>query len=514
MEINGPVFCEGLKNCKDSLPSFVYPVLHLIKGSFLRPRYEIDPRGTLAIGELLDMYRFHKATVLHDKIYSLLGLCVENPDEVGLKPNYRLPWNEVFKQAIMHVFPSSCSVETWRESPVAVIKGKGLALGYVGYVQKRILKSGFQQIGVNYNDTARSLGYEDKWATMWQINASAESVVKGDIIFLLDGASSPIIIRICRGFFTVIVSTTALHSYHKGKRSMGVSTQKEVLTQGSLSDIVLIWDISSADGEKSKEHDDQNDLIYLAPHYQEKASEKKNRLQEISLISEGIMMQILQQNGSKFPKKGLYQPFLREGRDLLDTERLINAAATYSEIYGIIIVEQLLKHCRDSLPVSKNVVAAAAANEELWGFIVLERLQKYCGKCLPVTEDVVKAAAANEGLYGYGIIKKLLQHCGESLPVSEEVIKVAAANRGFYGHMIMEQLLEHCGRGSIIVSEDVIKAATAYRGIYAEEITQQSLEDFGKRLPEFEDVLRAVAAKEEDGQELLLAYGKSEATGS
>ncbi|PWY68204.1 HET-domain-containing protein [Aspergillus eucalypticola CBS 122712] len=507
VEINGHVFCEGLENCRVPLPSFIYPVLHLIKGSYLRPSFEIDSHGTLALGELLDMYRFHKASMLHDKIYSLLGLCVENPDEVGLKPNYHLPWNEVFKQAIMHVFPSSCSAETWPESPVAVIKGKGLVLGYVGYVQKGILKSGFQQIEVNYNETAHSLGYQEKWGTKWRLRVSAESVEKGNIIFLLKGASSPIIVRLCSGYFTVVVSTTALQSHDDIERSNGVFIPKDFLTKGSLNDIVLVWDISSADGEKTKAYDDQNDLIYLVPHYQEKASEKKNRLQEISLISEGIMIHILQQNRPSTLMKELCQIIRRHGIGRQDHDILIRTDLTNGEICGIIIMEQLLKHCRDSLLVSKNVVAAAAANEKLLGFIVLERLQKYCGK-LPVTEDVVKAAAANKGLYGYRIIKKLLQHCGESLPVSEEVIKEAAANRGFYGHMIMEQLLEHCGRGSIIVSEDVIKAATAYRGNYADEIKRQSLEDFDKRLPDLDDLIEKLAAHKEHGQELLLAFGK------
>ncbi|GFN15000.1 HET domain-containing protein [Aspergillus tubingensis] len=422
VEINGLVFCKGLERCRRSLPDFIYPVLHLIKGSFLRPRYEIDPRGTLAIGQLIDMYRFHKATMLHDKIYSLLGLCVEDPEEVGLKPNYRLPWNEIFMQVIMHVFPSSCSVETWPESTIAVIKGNGLVLGYVGRVAKGI--HGSQQVEVNDNDTAHSLGYLSKWGNMWQINASAESVEKGDIIFLLEGASSPIIIRICRGFFTVIVSTTALHSYHKVKRSNDVSTQKEAPTQGSLRDIVLVWDISSADGEKHKELDDQNDLIYLVPHYQEKPSERKKRLQEISLISEGIMMQILHQIGPRFQDHRLY----RLERCLADFELMIKVAVEDEGIYEIKIVEQLLEHCRDSLPVSENVVAAAAANEGILGFIVMGQLLKHCGKSLPVTDVVVKAAAANKGHFGRRIVEQLLEHCGGSLRVSEDVIKAAEAN--------------------------------------------------------------------------------------
>ncbi|RAH52185.1 HET domain protein [Aspergillus piperis CBS 112811] len=429
VDINGHVFCEGLEKSPLSLPTFIYPVLHLIKGLFLRPRYEIDSRGTLAIGELIDMYRFHKATKLHDKVYSLLGLSVEDPEEVGLKPNYRLPWNEVFMQTIMHVFPSSCSVETWSGSPVAVIKEKGLVLGYVGFVDKILLKYGSQHFEVKYNDTARALGYETRWGTRWKLNASAESVKEGNIIFLLKGASSPIIVRLCRGYFTVIVSTTVLQSYGNMERSNGVSTQLGFPAQGSLHDIVMVWDISSADGEENKEHDDQKDLIYVVPHYQEKASEKEKRLRDISLISEGIMMQILQQTGLTSYDWFLYSAGLRRKGSLAGFEDIIKIAVEFEGNYEIRIVEQLLEHCRDSLPVSENVVAAAAASEGFLGFAIMGQLLKHCGKSLPVTDAVVKAAAANEGFFGHRIFKQLLEHCGGSLQVSEDVIKAAEANK-------------------------------------------------------------------------------------
>ncbi|GLB04135.1 hypothetical protein AtubIFM57258_009851 [Aspergillus tubingensis] len=282
--------------------------------------------------------------------------------------------------------------------------------------------------------------------------------------------------------------------------------------QGSLHEIVLVWDISSTDGKHNKEDGDEKDLIYVVPHYQEKASEKEKRLQDISHIPESIMIQILQHNEPSAPDNALYQSILHHGRRKPSPEKMIEAAAARGGLYEIVIVGQLLEHCRDSLPVSEDVVAAAAANEGIFGLVVMERLLKYCGKSLPVTEDVVKAAAANEGLYGYGIMVQLLQHCEESLPVSEDVIKAAAANRGFHGRKIMEQLLEYCGRRSIRVSEDVIETATANKGVYGHEIVQQILDEFGKSLPSFIDVIKAVAAKEDNEQELLRAYGKSEAT--
>ncbi|KAE8394461.1 HET-domain-containing protein [Aspergillus alliaceus] len=519
VEVNGHIFCEGLSNLRHSvkLPRSILPVLSLIRGALFRPSYDIDSHGTLAIGELLDMYRNHNATKPHDKVYALLGLSKENTDKAGLKPNYRLQWNEVFKQVAMHIFPSSCSVETWPGAQVAVIKGKGWILGYVDSVEEGTSKYGHQQINVIYNDTAHQLGCQSKWGTQWTLQASAESIHEGNIICLLQGASSPTILKLCNDRFTVIVSTTKLQPHKNIDRSDIVPAQNDFPIQGSLNDIYITWEIPLADRESNSRQTDQGELITVAPRYQEEAFEKAKRLHDISLIIDNIMIQVQQR---KHPTDRIRYLLLHRGESLPVSEDVVKAAAANEGKHGHKVMQQLLEHCGRSLPVSEDVIKTAAANEGRHGEEIMQQLLEHSEKILPVSEDVVKAAAANKGEYGHEIMQQLLQRYRGSLPLSEDMIKTAAANEGEYGHGIIHQLLMlyrrgyRWGRKSLLVSEDVIKTAAANEGEYGHLIIQYLLEHCGEKSPVSEDVAKAAAANEgKHGhkimQQLLKHYGKS-----
>ncbi|KAJ5714667.1 heterokaryon incompatibility protein-domain-containing protein [Penicillium malachiteum] len=107
VQISGHAFREGLSRLglPPSLQSQISPVAYLINGVSFRPRRETDRRGELSIGELISMYCKHSATVQHDRIYALLGLSSDGAQSVALQPDYRLPWHEVFKNVLSHIFP-------------------------------------------------------------------------------------------------------------------------------------------------------------------------------------------------------------------------------------------------------------------------------------------------------------------------------------------------------------------------------------------------------------------------
>ncbi|KAE8382672.1 heterokaryon incompatibility protein-domain-containing protein [Aspergillus bertholletiae] len=425
VQINGHVFCEGLSILGYSLdlPRTIRPVVHLIKGALFRPSYEIDSCGTLAIGELLDMYRNHHATILHDKVYALLGLSAEDADKTDLKPNYRLQWNDVFKKVAMHVFPGAYSVETWLEIPVAVIEGRGWVLGYVDSVEENTFKYGYQQININYNNTAQLLGCQNKWGTQWTLQVYAESIQKGNIICLLQGAPSPIIIELCNDHFTVIISTVTLQSGGNIK----------IPDMESINDIYMTWEISLADKESNSGLRDQRELTFVAPHYQE----------NISLIIRDIIIQMLE---NKDPKDQIGYLLRCCGKSLAISEDVVKAAAANTGIGiwgGYMIMQLLHKHCGKSLPISEDVVKAAVANNRS-GHEIMQLLCRHYKKSLLISEDVVKAAAANteHGLY---LMELLREYYGKSLPISEDVVKAAAANTE-HGPKIMQLLREHCGK--------------------------------------------------------------------
>ncbi|KAK0707346.1 hypothetical protein B0H67DRAFT_308643 [Lasiosphaeris hirsuta] len=64
---------------------YLIPVVDLVGESIFWPRsYNIEPSGEISLGihplfELLDMYRRHKATGPHDKLFALLAMCSDLP---------------------------------------------------------------------------------------------------------------------------------------------------------------------------------------------------------------------------------------------------------------------------------------------------------------------------------------------------------------------------------------------------------------------------------------------------
>ena len=197
-QINGHVFCEGLKKLglSPSLQAMIGPVAFLIKGALFRPKYDPGSQGNLTIGELIGMYSGHDATEQHDKVYALLGLSADSIT-TALELNYDLPWHEIFQRVTHHIFPE-CSVETWSETDTAVVKGKGQILGHINSFRNDMSEFGQQNVKILLNDIAQALGYENEWETNWKLQASAQSFQDGDIICLLQGLQSQVLLGFTR----------------------------------------------------------------------------------------------------------------------------------------------------------------------------------------------------------------------------------------------------------------------------------------------------------------------------
>lgn len=160
-EIDGYAFCLGLELLErstkaqgDSLeaqwnsPYLAYPVIYLIKGSVFRPNFSMERRASrslaiCSLGELMDMYHAHKATKRHDKVYALLGMCSDDLSNVGLSPDYSIPWEEVLQVLTKYLLGKMISVETWGgDLEFVAIKSKGCILGKVWYIGTDISQEG------------------------------------------------------------------------------------------------------------------------------------------------------------------------------------------------------------------------------------------------------------------------------------------------------------------------------------------------------------------------------------
>ncbi|RAQ70097.1 hypothetical protein COH20_008150 [Aspergillus flavus] len=514
--INGHIFCEGLSILRRflDLPSTVGPVAYLIRGALYRPKYELGSRASISMGELIGMYHGHNATKQHDKVYALLGLSAD-PITDAIRPNYSLPWKELFKEITSHLFPE-CSVETWTETGTVVIKGKGWILGHVHSVEENFSEFGKQRIEVLFNDTAKSFGCEDLWGTDWKLQASAVLIQDGDIICLLEGVSKPSIIRLCKDHFTVITpAVTPQQRQHKESPT--------VRPLGRLFDIILIWKTPLAKTQSKDKPEIMSPLMKAPPNLQEERFESQKRLKHTTLVvidlalrtleqtipSTRVIAHLLRQSGTKDPiieevvkvLKYKNRPsivnyssdlFRDQGNDLLISEETVIAATTDAGPYGCIIMELLLQYQGASLPISEEVVKAIAENNGEYGPKILEILFLHRGENLPISEEVVRAAAGNNKYHGPEILEVLFQYRGENLPISEEVVRAAAGNNEEYGPKILEVLFLHRGE-NLPISEEVVRAAAENNGEYGPKILEILFLHRGKNLPISEEVVRAAA---------------------
>jgi hypothetical protein len=81
------------------------------------------------------MFHTRKATDIRDKVYALLGMSSEDLEEAGLRPNYQVLWEELFKDLVKFILGKDISVETSNSTQRAVIKSKGCVLSQVSSVR-------------------------------------------------------------------------------------------------------------------------------------------------------------------------------------------------------------------------------------------------------------------------------------------------------------------------------------------------------------------------------------------
>ena len=246
MEIDGYAFCLGLKSLKlsytdspelQTLPSISY----LIERAGLRSKYTTNSPERFSLNirclaELIDMFHTRKAAEVRDKVYALLGMSSDDPGKAGLRPNYEVPWKNLFQQLVEFVLGKDVSVETSDDSQRAVIKSKGCILGQVSSVS-----DDRQNVMITFKNTAWHSGDEVEWT----LQASAKSIQEGDIVCLLQGASKPTIIRLRKDHFTVVViAATPLNESRSRERIQ--------LSQSIIHfprDFLLVWDWERPPGE-------------------------------------------------------------------------------------------------------------------------------------------------------------------------------------------------------------------------------------------------------------------------
>jgi ankyrin repeat protein len=255
--IDGYAFCLGVDSLRDfyeahpDLEGLIRSVAYLIREAIFRTSYSIGSSGRssldiCSLGELMDMYHAHEATERHDKVYALLGMSSDDLSKVDLLPDYRVPWEELLQRLAKFLLPEKISVETWRDREIAAFKSKGCVLGKVASVQSNMARDDRQGVNVTFKNTPGQPEERGEWSARWTLPVSARPIRKGDLICLLQGASKPMIIRLCNDYFTIImIAATPQEDIPTKSRHVKwptLSESENIFTR----DFLLVWDWESS----------------------------------------------------------------------------------------------------------------------------------------------------------------------------------------------------------------------------------------------------------------------------
>jgi hypothetical protein len=216
-EITGATFIQGLPGyfrnsnsiVQNSCKSIIYMMswedallVRQLKGADHHYKDPCCYLNILPLGQLLEKFHLHEATDRRDKVFALLGVCL-NSDRLGAppQPDYEKSWSTVFGEVITYLLGPSVKVRTWDDREQATMKGFGCPLGKV-----KDLGNGKSKLTTI--DCGHLSGFCDgrnEWSTHLQPETYCKDVMEGDILWLMDDAPSPCIIRLCEDHFDVIV---------------------------------------------------------------------------------------------------------------------------------------------------------------------------------------------------------------------------------------------------------------------------------------------------------------------
>jgi hypothetical protein len=125
------------------------------------------------------------------------------------------------------------SVKTWDDKKSAIIKSKGCILGQVSSTKSDITWDDGHKVDIN------SKGCKREWHDLGPLQASAKSIQEGDLVCLLRGAPKPMIIRLCKDYFTVIMIAASLDDLTRNSIEWSEFLQSKTIFPR---DFLLVWD--------------------------------------------------------------------------------------------------------------------------------------------------------------------------------------------------------------------------------------------------------------------------------
>ncbi|RYP63003.1 hypothetical protein DL771_009488 [Monosporascus sp. 5C6A] len=510
-EIEGFAFCSGLNVLKlasqnSAIQSRIRSAAFLIKSAIFRSKYATSRSdrfslGIRPLGELVDMYHNREATDRRDKVYALLGMSSDDHIPAGLSPDYGILWKDLFHRLLKSLIGEQASVETWEEMEIAVIKSKGCILGEVSTVESGGGWNDRPSVDITSKNTPGYLGEKKEWRGRWTLHASAKSILKGDVICLLQGASKPTIIRLYEDYCAVIaIAVTPTDD----KRTEGVNIDwTDQLRSITIfpHEFLLVWDWEKSWRKLENEEEYECFINSRVPKHAMTALEndldKATRLQNTGLVFRDLEKY---EEAAKNLRKAIEACERISGREHPHTlGAMDNLALLYRDQGNLKQAEKLglmadiIGRRGDYTHITEGglIRIAGSFDKEM-----MDLLLNRGGDEIEITEGVVKAAAGNHG-DGEGLMMLLLDRKEDEVKIREEaVIQIAES----FGREMMLLLLNR-KRDEIRVTEEMVKAAAGCRN--GKEVMMLLLDRKSEEIRITEEVVKAAAGNRYGGAEVM-----------
>ncbi|KAK7961179.1 hypothetical protein PG988_012393, partial [Apiospora saccharicola] len=481
-DIDGSAFCAGLEALNlvpedPNLKSRIRSAAYLVRGAIFRNRLLGSRTAQFSLGirplvELVDMYHDRNATDPRDKVYALLGMCSDEQIPDGLRPNYRIanwwasrpPWRPGTERR-WHLYSARVLLlDSWEDHQ-------------------------YVNVDIRNNSGPLPARYMCRWYPTRSLHVSMVHIQKGDVVCLLQGASTPSIVRLHRDYCSLV--------------AIAVTLSEQWVKDGSqhptspLRDLLLIWDWEARqttfDQASGSEYFEDNKIcthtadetqshtvsgletvgFILYDIKKEKAAvnrleraldvlvrvQGRESLHAVTAMNNLAMAYVAEGDFGnwKYDQKLDVEAEIlgRKGKCICTSEDALAAlvASFNKEPIGL-----LLDYRGQEVVITKSVVEAAARNKNSCLSIMTLLLDRREDQ-VTITEEVVKAAAANAA-HGLKFMKLLFNRKENQVTVTEEVVRAAAMNE-YGGVGIMRLLLDRRG-DQVIITQEVVEALVVH----------------------------------------------------
>ncbi|KAK0649340.1 hypothetical protein B0T16DRAFT_129432 [Cercophora newfieldiana] len=181
--------------------SALYPSQHRIRGTECAIfSFKIRP-----LGELISMYQDREATDPRDKLFALMAMSADTPEE--LLPDYSMTSRELLIRLTSYIFgkhlmpPIACDARG-----LMAFRGRIRALGLLDFRQDRTNEWNLNNKNL-WTTTAwcrRFSPGHGSWPANFVTGVPLNLFQKGDILCNLQGASRPVVVRLHNDFFSIV----------------------------------------------------------------------------------------------------------------------------------------------------------------------------------------------------------------------------------------------------------------------------------------------------------------------